>query len=588
MTKITDLTTKVTNGGTSERGRLSADEYNTLLTTVQSQEESIASLLTTVQSQEESIASLEESTIKNCGYFSTLEALQQAYPKAGAGSKAYVGSYFPYDIYLWDSSTMTWVRTNYKGGDESLDLEDYYTKDEQLIREELIVTQIQGNISDAIAEVSQTKVDKVNGKGLSTNDYTDEEKAKVEEAIEQINYYYIPLIDSGYVTSTPEGAITATSNAKNSGNVKIKNITRIRGRVYVSNTAYAIAFYDKDGKFLKDISLLAKSGKNTEFNVDVTAPEYAEAHTFIVSFYGAIVGYESYYCIAYSDGSLSANVNLDNYIGGSQQGTNLLIFGDSITENAKIVEGDDGTTSYENNRYALQYAGKYYNMWSGMIADYIKCTDLRNYALSGASYCDKQRTSGKERQNLSHQITLAIKDITPRGVFPSTGDFRPDIIIFALGVNDAKPTDNYAEAMSKTVLDANGDYDIDATLANLDCTKFNQAARSAFMRVKRQWSDARMLCLLPAQNTSREQAEEGVNNDLAKMAKRYGCEIIDMSQCGIVRDFEKKSAAGTLLKDGLHPTPMGQNLYAKVIVPKVKSMIFDSIFLNNMKVWEIG
>lgn len=437
-----------------------------------------------------------------------------------------------------------------------------------------------GTLYEALA----SKVNRVTGKGLSTNDYTTEEKEQVAENSEQIRYYDIPLIDSGFVTSTPEGVLAVTDNAKNSGHVKIENITRIRGRVYVGSTAYAIAFYDKDGKFLKDISLLAVAGKNTEFDVDVTAPEYAEAHTFIVSFYGAVKGYESYYCIAYSDGSLSANVNLDNYICGSQQGINLLIFGDSITDNANIVEGADGTTSYENKRYALQYAGVYYNLWPGMIADYIKCTDLRNYALSGASYCDKQRTSGKERQNLSHQITLAIKDIPPRGVFPSTGDFRPDIIIFALGVNDAKPTDTYAEAMSKTVLDANGDYAIDATLANLDCAKFNQAARSAFMRVKMQWPNARMLCLLPAQNTSREQVEEGVNNDLAKMAKRYGCEILDMSQCGIVRDFEKKSAAGTLLKDGLHPTPEGQNLYAKVIVAKVKSMIFNSIFLNNMRV----
>lgn len=436
----------------------------------------------------------------------------------------------------------------------------------------------------ALYTALQGKVDKVEGKGLSTNDYTNEEKAQVAEDAEQLQYYNIPLIDSGFVTSTPEGLLVSTANAQNSGHIEIKDITRIRGRVYAGGTAYAIAFYDKDKNFLKDISLLATAGKNTLFDIDLTQDKYADAHSFIVSFYGAVVGYESYYCIAYTEGSLASKVTLDNYIGGAQKGINLLIFGDSITDNADIVEGADGATSYTNKRMAIQYGGKYYDMWSILIADYIKCNDLRNYAKTGASYCDKQRTSGNERQNLSHQISLAIKDIPSRGVFPSQVDFVPDIIIFALGVNDATITDTYDEAMAKTILDANGDYDVDATISNLDVTKFNQAARSAFMRVRKQWPLARILCLLPAQCTAREQATDGVNNDLAKMAARYGCEVLDMSTCGIVRDFEKKSAAGTLLKDGLHPTHLGQNLYVKTIVPKVKSMIFNDIFLNNMKV----
>lgn len=134
MTKITELTTKVTNGGTSERGRLSADEYNTLLTTV--------------QSHEESIASLEVSTIKNCGYFLTAEALQQAYPKAGAGSKAYVGANHPYAIYLWDDSALAWVDSGATGGEENVKLEDYYTKtetDEKLTRLESFCGAIQKN-----------------------------------------------------------------------------------------------------------------------------------------------------------------------------------------------------------------------------------------------------------------------------------------------------------------------------------------------------------------------------------------------------------------------------------------------------------
>jgi hypothetical protein len=77
-----------------------------------------------------SVESLKDATVKTCGYFSTLEALQQAYPKAGAGSKAYVGASYPYAIYLWDDSALAWVDSGATGGEENVELGDYYTKDE--------------------------------------------------------------------------------------------------------------------------------------------------------------------------------------------------------------------------------------------------------------------------------------------------------------------------------------------------------------------------------------------------------------------------------------------------------------------------
>lgn len=77
-----------------------------------------------------SVESLKDATVKNCGYFSTLEALQQAYPKAGAGSKAYVGANHPYAIYLWNTASSAWVDSGATGGEENVELEDYYTKED--------------------------------------------------------------------------------------------------------------------------------------------------------------------------------------------------------------------------------------------------------------------------------------------------------------------------------------------------------------------------------------------------------------------------------------------------------------------------
>lgn len=73
------------------------------------------------------LAKLGASTYKNKGYFATAESLVDVYPTASAGSIAYVGSSYPYAIYVWNDA---WVDSGETGGEESVDLGDYYTKQE--------------------------------------------------------------------------------------------------------------------------------------------------------------------------------------------------------------------------------------------------------------------------------------------------------------------------------------------------------------------------------------------------------------------------------------------------------------------------
>jgi hypothetical protein len=73
------------------------------------------------------LTKLGASTYKNKGYFASAESLVNAYPTASAGSIAYVGSSYPYAIYMWNGS---WVDSGETGGDESVPLGDYYTKEE--------------------------------------------------------------------------------------------------------------------------------------------------------------------------------------------------------------------------------------------------------------------------------------------------------------------------------------------------------------------------------------------------------------------------------------------------------------------------
>lgn len=71
---------------------------------------------------------LGNATYKNKGYFKTLSLLQSAYPTASAGSRAYVGITYPFLVYWWSGSS--WVHSGETGGEESLDLSQYYTIEE--------------------------------------------------------------------------------------------------------------------------------------------------------------------------------------------------------------------------------------------------------------------------------------------------------------------------------------------------------------------------------------------------------------------------------------------------------------------------
>lgn len=73
---------------------------------------------------------IKEATVLNKGYFKTVDDLKRSYPAATAGSKAYVGSDYPYAIYLWDGKNAAWVDSGVTGGEEKIILNDYYTKAE--------------------------------------------------------------------------------------------------------------------------------------------------------------------------------------------------------------------------------------------------------------------------------------------------------------------------------------------------------------------------------------------------------------------------------------------------------------------------
>lgn len=260
-------------------------------------------------------------------------------------------------------------------------------------------------------------------------------------------------------------------------------------------------------------------------------------------------------------------------------GASILIFGDSITDCCNLtIDSNNCTSAYtwKNPSNSYVNAGGVtipYSMWPKILKESQNCGEIRNYARSGASYKTTSRTPGEERQNLQYQIDVALNDVdNPNGVF-TVNHFNPDIIIFALGINDGDPSDNYNQAMSATVYDSDSiSISVDSTIAALNDNNSIASARKAFLRIKKAFPNAQLYCVLPGQTASSDRVNANMNIELRKMANRYGCIIIDEAfTSGIVRDFNKYENLGVYLKDGLHPNPTGQNCLSRMIIASIKS-----------------
>ena len=76
----------------------------------------------------EAVIRLENATYKNKGYYRSLDELEANVPVPSNGSKAYVGNKYPYQIYI--SNNGAWMDSGEKGGDENVDLDRIYVKDD--------------------------------------------------------------------------------------------------------------------------------------------------------------------------------------------------------------------------------------------------------------------------------------------------------------------------------------------------------------------------------------------------------------------------------------------------------------------------
>ena len=114
------------------------------------------------------IEGIKDATTRNKGYYATAADLQSAFPTAPIGSKAYVGTSYPYAIYTWSGSV--WVDSGQTGGEESLNLGDYYNKIEVADKSENtgILSDVSVTTKELVGEVTFTDEYWSNGKYILT------------------------------------------------------------------------------------------------------------------------------------------------------------------------------------------------------------------------------------------------------------------------------------------------------------------------------------------------------------------------------------------------------------------------------------
>ena len=134
-----------------------------------------------------------------------------------------------------------------------------------------------------------------------------------------------------------------------------------------------------------------------------------------------------------------------------------------------------------------------------------------------------------------------------------------------------------------TVLKINNtkNIDLDATIANLDVTKFNESVRYSLLTIKKNFPLATVFVSLPLQCMKEETVSTSkLVDDIRKMAKRCGCLVIEStSESGIIPEgnFYNSDKEGITLLDGLHPNASGQKLLARCILKELLTKFIDLV-----------
>lgn len=369
---------------------------------------------------------------------------------------------------------------------------------------------------------------------------------KVATLEEQVNtlipsFKKIELTVSGQYIDVNGHTVAHVEASKHTGRVNIEDsYDRVRVQTCVYSSMCAIAWYDNNGAFISESAVIPSAQISHSTQVwDVAIPPTAKY------FISCTHIKESYKCIMYDSTRWE-----DEWIDG------VLVLGDSISDNGLQINTSNGTsTTYKLQSTAENRGGR----WQIDLAANLCIKDLRSYAASGGHWCDF--TGATSRQQLSEQISLAIADSTnPNGIF-LRDLFSPNIIIIALGTNDAHFISQGVTEMGSVTSAMSKSFD------SLDATIFCDAVRKWLETLRTEWPTAKIYCSLPLQRQSNaNDVILSMTSPMTELCRNYGVRVINSTyESGICQ-----SNFSSTLADGLHPNLDGQAMLADTILRQVR------------------
>lgn len=428
----------------------------------------------------------------------------------------------------------------------------------------------------------------------------------------------VPFDNSTYVVYETGAYYTGSTGAKCTRKVMISGFKSITVFAYIATTAALVAFYDKDGNYLKNISVQANgSGSGQRVDIDLTAQEYSDAYYVVASNYPSVV---QAYCILTPKvdvSALDASAIKLLSIAGSDYNNNLAsvdktgFFGQSTFTDLPTAFPSCLVSSYRySTNYALQIA---YNVTTGFIAtrivnfsdgtvyrdwkiistdDYEYCrilcvgdsiaygmrNDLKGFVGDlGVEYANKAISQA----TISNYSEPNLRSI-PRQLDEAYGNipFYPDNIIAEGGINDYGAGVPLGTMSTRPVGN-------DTEASALDRDTVIGATEYLFYRMIKLYPKAHRFFLIthktlayPYTNNSAGYNQQDLHDALVRCCKLYNVEIIDVYEESVINtqysayvsdvawSTDPDTANNAYVDvDGVHPCEFG---YAQGYVPLVK------------------